>query len=132
MQEYQFTTDAYRLTAAFHRLCTTEKTWYNSPPTQKYLLRQLKAMDFSVVDANQKQTFPAGKAGYTSKDESGNPVTAIDMDVALLMLYGQILYCSRGFAAALSKTSFLWRCLIGDHALANVRLHQIISSVHTR
>ena len=103
MQEYQFTTDAYRLTAAFHRLCTTEKTWYNCPPVQKYLLRQVKAMDFSLVDESQRKTFPAGKAGYTLKDDSGEPVLALDMDVALLVLYGQILYCSRSFGAALSK-----------------------------
>lgn len=103
MHEYQFTTDAYRLTAAFHRLCTPEKAWYNCSSTQKYLLRQLKAIDFPLVSESQKRTFPAGKAGYTSKDKSGKAIVATDMDVALLMLYGQILYCGRSFAPALSK-----------------------------
>ena len=111
MQEYQFTTDAYRLTAAFHKLCTTEKAWYNCSNTQKYLLRQLKAMDYPLVSESQKRTFPAGKAGYTLRDESGNPVMATSMDVTLLMLYGQILYCGRSFAPALSKPSHWRRCL---------------------
>ena len=131
MQEYQFITDAYRLTAAIHRLCSAANAWYNCAPTQKYLLRQLKAMDFPLVGESQKQSFPGGRAGYTMKDESGNPHMASDMDVALLMLYGHILYCGRSFTPALSK--FPLRS--GDLILGtNVdkALMQTIFSVHTR
>ena len=105
MQEYQFVTDAYRLTTVVHRLCNATTTWYNCAPTQKYLLRQLKAMDFPLVGEEQKLAFPAGRAGYATKDESGNLVMASGMDVALLMLYGHLLYCGRSFTAALSKSA---------------------------
>ena len=131
MQDYQFVTDAYRLTAAIHRLCTAANTWYNCAPTQKYLLRQLKAMDYPLVGESQKKSFPAGRAGYTTKDESGLPLIASDMDTALLMLYGHILYCGRSFTPALSGSSLCCQCL-GRGAVANQMRTQTTSIVHTR
>ena len=102
MKEYQFATDGYRLFGALNRSCDTENYWFNCPPTQKFFLRQIKAVDFSLIQRDCSVSVDQERAGY-SKDESGKAILARGMDVALLMLYGQILYAGKSFAFALSK-----------------------------
>ncbi|KAI9825411.1 MAG: transcription factor TFIIIC subunit tfc4 [Thelocarpon impressellum] len=94
MKEYQFTTDTYRLYAALHRVCQTPTSWYNSGPAQKFLLRQIRAMDESLGSAEARQKRLSGR---TSGDVDGNQHGAGEMDVALLMLYGQVLYAGTGY-----------------------------------
>lgn len=104
MREYQFVTDGYRLFAAFNRLSHSENSWYNCGPSQKYILRQLKAVDFSLLgDARRKSLFQE-RASYTTKDEKGNQIRAQEMDVVLLMLYGHILYAGKSYAYAVSTS----------------------------
>ncbi|KAI9668670.1 MAG: transcription factor TFIIIC subunit tfc4 [Trizodia sp. TS-e1964] len=102
MKEYQFTTDTYRLYSALNRLCKTPVLWYNSPPSQKFILRQIKAMDFALVSETERKKRFEEKASYTAKDKDGNPVVNTEMDVALLMLYGHILYSGTSYAFALN------------------------------
>lgn len=107
MREYQFVTDGYRLFSAFNRFSDSENTWYNCGPSQKYILRQLKAVDFSLLgDARRKSLFQE-RASYTTKDENGNQIRAQEMDVALLMLYGHILYAGKSYAYAVSTSESL-------------------------
>ena len=104
MREYQFVTDGYRLFSAFNRLSDSENSWYNCGPSQKHILRQLKAVDFSLLgDARRKSLFQE-RASYTTKDENGNQIRAQEMDVALLMLYGHILYAGKSYAYAVSTS----------------------------
>lgn len=105
MREYQFTTDSYRMYAAIARLCQSPVSWYCSGPEQKYMLRQVKAMDFNLVDKTRRQRGYAEKAGYTSQDKDGKPILNDDMDVALLMLYGHILYSGTSYAYSLSTST---------------------------
>ena len=102
MREYQFVTDGYRLFAALNKLCDGENSWYNCGPSQKYLLRQIKAVDFSLIEDGQRKSFWQEKASYSTKDRKGNPVQAGDMDVALLMVYGHILFAGRSYSYAVS------------------------------
>ncbi|KAI9851300.1 MAG: transcription factor TFIIIC subunit tfc4 [Thelocarpon superellum] len=100
MKEHQFTTDTYRLYAALHRCCKCPMSWYNAGPSQKYVLRQIKAMDFSLVSEEYRKKHFGEKASYTSKDEHGNPIVNDEMDVALLTLYGHMLYVGTSYANA--------------------------------
>ncbi|PQE13109.1 hypothetical protein CJF30_00003016 [Rutstroemia sp. NJR-2017a BBW] len=102
MREYQFTTDSYRMYAAIARLCQSPVSWYCSGPTQKYMLRQVKAMDFSLVDANRRQKNFSEKAAYSTQDKDGRILINDDMDIALLMLYGHILYSGASYIYALN------------------------------
>lgn len=102
MKNYQFVTDGYRLFAALNRLCDSENSWFNCGPSQKYVLRQLKAVDFSLLGEARRKTLFQERASYTTKDSKGNPIQADDMDVALLMLYGHILYAGKSYAYAVS------------------------------
>lgn len=103
MKEFQFVTDGYRLYSTLNRVCDSSKSWYNSGPSQKYILRQVKAMDFSLVGEDRRKTLFKDKASYTTKDEKGNQIQAQEMDVALLVLYGHILCAGRSYSYALSK-----------------------------
>lgn len=93
IKEYQFVTDGYRLFSALNRLCDTENTWFNSGPSQKYILRQLKTIDSSL------KRNVSGKGLVRIHDDS---VKAQEMDVGLLMLYGHVLYAGRSYAYAVS------------------------------
>lgn len=101
-KEYQFVSDGYRLYAGLNCLGDKESPWYNSSPSQKYVLRQLKAMDFSLVSDTRYKTLFNEKASFFTKDEGGNPIRAADLDIALLMLYGHILYFGRSYAYSIS------------------------------
>lgn len=102
MTRFQFVTDSYHLFAALNRLCDSDNEWYNSSPSQKYILRQLKAMDFSFLTEGRRKTIFQERASYTTKDSSGKGLPADDLDVALLMLYGHILYAGKSYAFAIS------------------------------
>ena len=102
MKEFQFVTDGYRLFSAVNRLCDGGNRWFNSSPSQKYVLRQLKAMDHSLVGQSQHRSCFQEKASYTTRDDEGNPIQASEMDLSLLMLYGYILYSGRSYSLALS------------------------------
>ena len=98
MKEFQFVTDGYRLFSAFHRLCDGQDSWFNCGASQKFVLRQLKAMD---VAALQRGVDESRKRG-TRENHQHRLSDDCDMDQALLMLYGYILYLGRSFSLALS------------------------------
>ncbi|KAI4237344.1 MAG: hypothetical protein LQ349_001916 [Xanthoria aureola] len=102
MKEFQFVTDGYRLFCAVNRLCDGANNWFNCGPSQKYVLRQLKAMDHSLVGQSQHRLSFQEKASYTTRDNEGNPIQASDMDLSLLMLYGYILYLGKSYSLALN------------------------------
>lgn len=103
IKEYQFVTDGYRLFSALNRLCNTANAWYNCGPTQKYVLRQLKAMDYSLVGHTHHKSQFQERASYTTKDHDGNWIQAEDLDIALIMLYGHILYVGKSYSYSISK-----------------------------
>lgn len=106
MKEYQFVSDSYRLFSALHRLSDSDHAWYNASQSQKYLLRQIKAIDFTLTgDLSARRMFQE-KASLTTKDTQGRPIPAEEFDVPLLMLYGHVLYSGRSFAYAIST----WEC----------------------
>ena len=103
MKDYQFITDSYRFFMILNRLCEGTNISFNAGPLQKYVLRQVKAMDFSLIGEPQISASFQEKASYTTKDDSGNPIKAEYMDIGLLMLYGQTLYAGTSYSYALSK-----------------------------
>jgi general transcription factor 3C polypeptide 3 (transcription factor C subunit 4) len=103
MKYYQFITDSYRMFAAITRMCHSPISWYCSGPSQKFILRQIKAMDYVLVDEEDRQKYFTEKGSYSAQDEDGNVVINEDMDIALLMLYGHILSSGGSNNYALSK-----------------------------
>jgi general transcription factor 3C polypeptide 3 (transcription factor C subunit 4) len=108
MKEYQFTSDAYRMFSALNRLRQGPTSWFNAGPTQKFILRQIKAMDYTLVDADKKAKYFSERAAYTAQDEIGQPIINDDMDVAMLMMYAFILYSGTSYVYALSMSVNLY------------------------
>lgn len=102
MTNFQFTTDSYRMFGALSKLMQAPMAWYCSGPSQKYMLRQIKAMDFVLVGKEQQRKMAPEKASY-NKDERGNPIVNDDLDISLLMLYGHMLAAGSSYSFALSE-----------------------------
>ena len=104
MKDCQFVTDAYRLFSAANRLCDSDNGWYNCGPSQKHILRQIKAMDFALAGDAQDRHHNQERSAYTALDADGNVILPQNMDISLLMLYGHVLYTGKNYAYANSKS----------------------------
>ena len=103
MKEYQFITDGYRLFSALNRLCNADDSWFNCGPSQKYILRQIKAVDFALLGVNHGKPHPQERTSHSTTSSDGQKVYAKEVDIALLMLYGHILHAGKSYAYAVSK-----------------------------
>ncbi|TVY78404.1 Transcription factor tau subunit [Lachnellula suecica] len=102
MKKHQFTTDSYRIFSTLTRVNNVPVTWYTSGPTQKYILRQIKTMDYALVDDETRKQHLADFAAYSVMDENGNLIANNDMDISLVMLYGYILFTNASYRNALN------------------------------
>lgn len=88
------TTDSYRMFALLSKLCQSPASWYTSGPAQKFILRQIKA-----IDTNHEAMYTTD---FDAVSEEGNIAARLNMDVCLLMLYGHILFTSTSYTYAIS------------------------------
>lgn len=117
--KHQFDTDAFRMFAALSRLCPSPASWYASGPVQKFLLRQIRIMDTTLVpkSANDGRgggvgAGTGGESPAASGSEDGGPLPTElatypgkELDSTLLTIYGHVLFISNSFTYALSKCS---------------------------
>ncbi|KAM5456860.1 transcription factor TFIIIC subunit tfc4 [Microsporum audouinii] len=109
MKEYQFVTDVYRLFVTLSRVCgNPQRSLFHSSPSMKFILRQVKAIDYSLPPdpsspfKRSRESIFQERASLTTKDAEGELIPAEEMDVALLVLYGHILYAGNSFTNALN------------------------------
>ncbi|KAL9579876.1 MAG: hypothetical protein Q9212_004837 [Teloschistes hypoglaucus] len=107
MKEFHLVTDGYRLFSAVHRLSDGPNSWFNCGPTQKFVLRQLKGMDSLLVEQSQQRASSRENKDYDARENAISLHDAANMDRALLMLYGYILYLGKSYSLALSMTPLL-------------------------
>ncbi|KAF4975109.1 hypothetical protein FZEAL_8057 [Fusarium zealandicum] len=99
--------DSYRMFALLSNLCQSPVSWYTSGPAQKYLLRQIKAMDDAHTENESRSASNGG--------------TEAALDACVLMLYGHILFTSTSYTYALGY--FLRsRALDPDNHMVNLSL----------
>lgn len=109
MRDERYAPDSYRLFTALCRACQAPVSWYASGPAQKFILRQIKAMDARLSQA-QRETGRAGAPGAPGREataadeglqdrEDGGSIAA-----NLLMLYGHIMFTSTSYVYALSSS----------------------------
>ncbi|KAJ6037291.1 Tetratricopeptide-like helical [Penicillium herquei] len=108
IKEYQFVTDTYRLFSMLSYLSgDTHKPLFHASPSMKFMLRQIKAMDFTIPDDPDKpqvvrQTIWKEQAALSTRDENGKRIPAESLDIAVIVLYGHILYSGGSFYPALN------------------------------
>ena len=71
-------------------LCQSPVSWYTSGPAQKFILRQIKAIDAALDGAGEE-------------DSARGKPSSLGLDICLLMLYGHILFTSTSYTYALGK-----------------------------
>lgn len=91
------TSDSSRMFALLSCLCQSPISWYTAGPTQKFVLRQIKAMD-AEQSATLSRTMGGGSALNTASTSD------VDLDVCILMLYGHILFSSTSYTYALGQS----------------------------
>ncbi|KAJ6780308.1 hypothetical protein PWT90_09391 [Aphanocladium album] len=111
--------DSNRMFALLSKLCQSPVSWYTSGPAQKFILRQIRAIDNSYEElfATKFNPSDAGEATFSK----------IDMDVCLLMLYGHILFTSTSYTYAIS---YFLRARSLDPRNAMVNLSLGLAYVH--
>ncbi|PSR75307.1 hypothetical protein BD289DRAFT_197730 [Coniella lustricola] len=130
MRAFPAATDSYRVFSALCRMCQSPVSWYASGPAQKYILRQIKAMDAMLLPAGlaDKSNRPHGEDNNNNNNNNNNnsnndcsssmavtgagdqqqqqqqqqPSHHTSLDVTLLMLYGHILLTSTSYTYALN------------------------------
>lgn len=134
IKEYQFVTDTYRLFSMLSHLSGDPRnSLFNSSPSMKFMLRQIKAMDFTLPEFNEqdrpiRQSIWKERASLTTRDENGNPIPAADLDIALLVLYGHILYSGGSYYPALN---YFFRAYALDSENPAVLLSIALSYINT-
>lgn len=102
----------------------------------KFMLRQIKAMDYTVPDDDPtrvkhirktRESIYNERASLTSRDEAGQAIPAEALDIALLVLYGHILYSGNSFLPALN---YLFRAYALDDQNPCVLLSIALCYIH--
>ncbi|RAL09686.1 TPR-like protein [Aspergillus homomorphus CBS 101889] len=135
IKEYQFVTDTYRLFAMLSRLSgDPQRSLFHSSPNMKFMLRQIKAMDFTLPDNiagarpnRPRESIYQERASLSTRDETGEAISAEEMDIALIVLYGQILYSGNSFYPALN---YLFRAYALDDQNPVVLLSIALCYIH--
>ena len=97
----------YQLFAAICRLFSSRTlNWFNAGPTQKYILRAVKAMDYALLPPSARSRYGftgSEKNSYTKGGkEKPNWMGLEELDTSILALYGHIMAAASTWASALN------------------------------
>ncbi|KAH0490273.1 hypothetical protein TgHK011_001750 [Trichoderma gracile] len=107
--------DSSRMFALLSKLCQSPVSWYTSGPAQKFILRQIKAIDMTYEAANKSLS------GTSTLDQDGAATEKLNMDICLLMLYGHILFTSTSYTYAIGYFLRAW-ALDRENPMVNLSL----------
>jgi general transcription factor 3C polypeptide 3 (transcription factor C subunit 4) len=97
---------AYQLFAGVNRLFAGYSNWFNSGPTQKFILRQVKALDYALLDPESRAIYAFTGQERSSYTQAGkrdaNPHDLPDLDAGVLSLYGHIMAAAQSWTSALN------------------------------
>ncbi|KAF3028568.1 transcription factor TFIIIC subunit tfc4 [Penicillium rubens] len=131
IKEYQFVTDTYRLFSTLGHLCgDPHRSLFHSSGNMKFMLRQIKAIDFTMPQDTPRpirHSVWKERATLSTRDEAGEPITAKELDIALLVLYGHMLYSGNSFYPALN---YFFRAYALDDQNPAVLLSIALSFIH--
>jgi len=113
MTTFQFTTEAYNLFTASITASKNGLEVFHNNANQKYLLRQIKAMD--QVLTGERKTGAANLTGECpSGSASGEKYVPKEADVGLIMLYAHILASGKSYLSALNYYTRAYALVPGD------------------
>jgi general transcription factor 3C polypeptide 3 (transcription factor C subunit 4) len=120
---------AYQIFAAVNRLFAGYSNWFNSGPTQKFILRQVKALDYALLDPESRALYAftgQERSSYTHAGKrDANPYSLPDLDSSVLSLYGHIMAAAQSWTSALN---YYFRALTLDSG--NVAINLCIATAY--
>ncbi|KAK8221940.1 transcription factor TFIIIC subunit tfc4 [Zalaria obscura] len=106
VSQWPHSSGPYQLFAAVNRIFPGPTNWFNAGPTQKFILRNVKALDFALLDpsARDRYTFTATeRSSWTAANKKDpNPHKLQELDPAVLTLYGHIVAAATSWPSALN------------------------------
>ncbi|KAL2356117.1 transcription factor tfiiic complex subunit sfc4, partial [Cryomyces antarcticus] len=106
IRRYPYASSTYQLYAAMGRLHAGAPNWYNSGPSQKFILRQVKALDYAILDPQRRRSYAfvdQERSSYTAGGRhDGNPHALTGLDAGALVLYGHLLAVAGSYSNALN------------------------------
>ena len=106
MTQYPHSSGSYQIFAAVSRLFAGTSTWFNAGPTQKYLLRAIKAYDFALLDPEQREIYSFTGQERSSYTHGGkkrpNHQGLTELDPGVLAVYGHIMAAAQTWPSALN------------------------------
>lgn len=113
MTSFQFMSEAYNLFTGAVTISKNGLEVFHHNANQKYLLRQIKAMDQAITGKKR-----VGAANLTGSNENGEKFVPKETDVGLIMLYGHILASGRSYISALNYYTRAYAQMPNDPRIA--------------
>jgi general transcription factor 3C polypeptide 3 (transcription factor C subunit 4) len=105
-KKYEHATDTFRLPSAASRALHGNPDVFRGGPEQKFWMRQVKIMDFALLDEKSRNTFQftdGNRVKWTENGKSdGNPYGLKELDPELYALYGHQMNVSGSPLTALN------------------------------
>jgi general transcription factor 3C polypeptide 3 (transcription factor C subunit 4) len=102
-KRYEYATECFRLPSAVPRALHTHPDLFRQGPEQKFWMRQIKIMDFSLLDEKHRNTFQFTDGNRQKWTEGhGNPYQLKELDPELYALYGHQMTVSGSPLTALN------------------------------
>jgi general transcription factor 3C polypeptide 3 (transcription factor C subunit 4) len=129
ISEWPHSGAAYQMFAAVNRLFSGYSNWFNSGPTQKFILRQVKALDYALLDPESRAHYAFTGQERSSYTQAGkrdaNPYNLAELDAGVLSLYGHIMAAAQSWTSALN---YYFRVLTLDRT--NVAINLCIATAY--
>ncbi|KAF2459561.1 hypothetical protein BDY21DRAFT_192664 [Lineolata rhizophorae] len=106
IRRFSHSPDSFRLYTSAIRHNLAESSKINLGPSQKFILRHLKAADFAVLNSEQRNMFEftsIERSSWTNRGTTdGNPSKLKELDPTVIVCYGHILAHSGAYPSALN------------------------------
>lgn len=112
MSQWPNNPGGYQIFAAVSRLFSGQGNWFNAGPTQKYMLRAIKALDFHLLTDKARERYAFTGQEISSYTQNGkkkpNHVGLEELDPGLFAVYGHILVAAQSWPSALNYYFRAW------------------------
>ncbi|KAF2399821.1 hypothetical protein EJ06DRAFT_477529 [Trichodelitschia bisporula] len=99
VRQHSFASEAWQLFSTINRFCRSKTGFFNSGPEQKFVMRQVKGMDYLLLDDKNRNTWLFTDGERVKWGEVDGPPKH---DPALLALYGHMMFVAGTYTTALN------------------------------
>jgi general transcription factor 3C polypeptide 3 (transcription factor C subunit 4) len=105
LKRLPFATDSFRFYSIINRLYRGHRTWYNSGPLQKFMLRHIKSIDYLMLPSDRRSEYRLShteRFAFTEVEAQSQQHQMLIHDPAALAMYGHIMCAGGKYVPALA------------------------------